>query len=357
MTTSLDSTFYADPQGLAQLRAQARAGGTEQSPETLRAVAGQFEALFVQMMLKNMRAASLGDGAFDSEQSRFYQGMFDQQIAVELSQGQGLGLADVLVRQLGGAAGGDEPTQSNTDPFASRVAPRRPSTAPAHEAHGVQGPEATRSTVATRDTHAGHDWRPASREAFVADLWPHAEQAAQRLGVDPRAIVAQAALETGWGQQIVQHPDGRSSHNLFGIKADGRWSGPQAGARTLEFRDGTLQREQASFRAYASPAESIADYAEFIATNPRYRDALTAGDAARYLGELQQAGYATDPDYAAKIMRIFSQDDFQAAVGAAQSHTASAAKPAEAVVTLNTQASPPTFLESADTAAARGGEF
>ncbi len=152
------------------------------------------------------------------------------------------------------------------------------------------------------------------------------------------------------------HPDGRSSHNLFGIKADSRWSGPQVGARTLEFRDGTLQREQASFRAYASPAESVADYAEFIAANPRYRDALAAGDAARYLQELQRAGYATDPDYANKIMSIFNQDGFRAAVEAAQYRAPTAAMPGEAVVTPNTRVSP-VALESADTAVDRGGEL
>jgi flagellar protein FlgJ len=352
MTASLDPTFYADPQGLAQLRATARAEGADRSPETLRAVAGQFEALFVQMMLKNMRAASLGEGAFDSEQTQFYQGMFDQQIALELSRGKGLGIADVLVRQLGGAAADQGRPAVNTDPFAGPVAPRRrPSTS------ALGGTEAGRAEAAAAP--AVRDWRPASRDEFVAAIWPHAEQAAQRLGVDPRAIVAQAALETGWGRHVTRHPDGRSSHNLFGIKADGRWSGPQVGARTLEFRDGALQREQASFRAYASPAESVADYAEFIAANPRYRDALATGDAARYLQELQRAGYATDPDYASKIMSIFNQDEFRTAVEAAQYRAPTAAMPGEAVVTLNTQASPvsPVSLESADTATDRGGEF
>ncbi|MDV3238277.1 MAG: flagellar assembly peptidoglycan hydrolase FlgJ [Gammaproteobacteria bacterium] len=352
MTASLDPTIYTDPQGLAQLRAKARAEGGDRSPETLRTVAGQFEALFVQMMLKNMRAASLGEGAFDSEQTQFYQGMFDQQIALELSRGKGLGIADVLVRQLGGtgAAGEHERPALNTDPFVGPVAPRRrPSAA-------VQGgTDAGRTEAAAAP--AVRDWRPASCDEFVTDIWPHAEQAARRLGVDPRAIVAQAALETGWGQHIMHHSDGRSSHNLFGIKADNRWSGPQVGARTLEFRDGALQREQASFRAYASPAESVADYAEFIAANPRYRDALATGDAARYLEELQRAGYATDPDYANKIMSILNQDDFRAAVDAAQHRSPVAAKPGEAVITLNTQASPLTFLKPADTAADRGGEL
>lgn len=346
MTASLDPTAYAEPQGLAQLRAKARAEGADRSPETLREVAGQFEALFVQMMLKNMRAASLGEGLFDSDQTRFYQGMFDQQIALDLSRGKGLGIADVLVRQLGGDSveKGHQPLQFAADPFVSPVAPQRPSPA-------VQASDEAKPAPSVTAVPGVRDWRPASPDEFVAELWPHAEEAAQRLGVDPRAIVAQAALETGWGQHITHHPDGRSSHNLFGIKADDRWSGPQVGAGTLEFREGTLRREQASFRAYASPAESVADYAEFIATSPRYRDAMAAGDPSRYLAGLQRAGYATDPNYASKIMAIFNQGDFRAAVAAAQYRTSLAAKSGEPVVTLNDQAS----LEPADTAIDRDG--
>ena len=318
MAASLDPVAYADLQGLAQLRSQVRAEGDDRSPETLRKVAGQFEALFVQMMLKNMRDSSLNDGLLDSDQTKFYQGMFDQQIATEMTKGRGLGLADMLIRQLGGAVPttpGGQPAVS--DPFAGPVAPRRGGTAiPGNTAPAVSEGSGV---------EALSQWRPETREDFVRGLWPHAEQAAQKLGVDPRVLIAQAALETGWGQHVMPRGDGRSSHNLFGIKADSRWSGEQVSARTMEFRDGFLQREQAAFRAYASPAQSMADYAEFIKGNPRYGSALGSADAGRYANELQRAGYATDPDYAKKIMSIFNGEEFQQAVVEAQSQVRHAA--------------------------------
>ena len=319
MTASLDPVAYADLQGLAQLRNQVRAEGDDRSPETLRKVAGQFEALFVQMMLKNMRDSSLNEGLLESDQTKFYQGMFDQQIATEMTKGRGLGLADMLIRQLGGAAPTTPsgPQQAFADPFAGPVVPRRSGTAASENSAPAASEGASSEIVPQR--------RPETREEFVRGLWPHAERAAQKLGVDPRVLIAQAALETGWGQHVMPRGDGRSSHNLFGIKADGRWSGEQVSARTMEFRDGFLQREQAAFRAYASPAQSMADYAEFIRGNPRYGSALGSADPGGYANELQRAGYATDPDYAKKIMSIFNGEEFQQAVAEAQSQVQHAA--------------------------------
>ena len=319
MNASLDPVAYADLQGLAQLRNQVRAEGDDRSPETLRRVAGQFEALFVQMMLKNMRDSSLNEGLLESDQTKFYQGMFDQQIASEMTKGQGLGLADMLIRQLGGGsaatAGGRPPAM--TDPFAGPVAPQRPGTAGRHAEHPYVVDRQGALPAGAADMQ--RPWRSDSRAAFVSELWPHAQRAAQRLGIDPRVLIAQAALETGWGQHVLQRGDGQSSHNLFGIKADSRWTGDQVSARTMEFRDGFLQREPAAFRAYTSPAQSIADYADFISGNPRYQEALGSADPGRYATELQRAGYATDPAYAQKIMRVFNSDPFQQAVAQAQS--------------------------------------
>jgi flagellar protein FlgJ len=181
------------------------------------------------------------------------------------------------------------------------------------------------------------EWRPASQQEFVAELWPHAENAARKLGVDPKVLLAQAALETGWGRHIMQRRDGSSSHNLFGIKADGRWSGDEVSHRTVEFRHGVLQREQASFRAYTSPGHSLADYAEFIRNNPRYEDALGSDDPRRYVMELQRAGYATDPAYGRKIMNIYNSDDFQYAVAAAQYQQRQAATEAQEVSVVDAQ--------------------
>lgn len=366
MTAAIDPTVYTDLQGLAQLRRQVRAEGDERSPETLRKVAGQFEALFVQQMLKTMRESTLNEGLMDSEQTQFYQGMFDQQISLEMTRGKGLGLADMLMRQLGGdsAASKDQGVREPADPFLGpAMAARRPQLL----AYGQQRPAALDAVTAPtsaptsapdsatptasftavplndiplNDARADtpvRDWRPASQQEFVAELLPYAESAARKLGVDPKVLLAQAALETGWGRHIMQRRDGGSSHNLFGIKADGRWSGDQVSYRSVEFRHGVLQREQANFRAYASPGQSVADYAEFIRNNPRYEDALGSDDPRRYVMELQRAGYATDPAYGRKIMNIYNSDDFQYAVATAQYQQRQAATEAQEVSVVDAQ--------------------
>ncbi|MBI5041911.1 MAG: flagellar assembly peptidoglycan hydrolase FlgJ [Gammaproteobacteria bacterium] len=355
MTSAIDTNVYTDMQGLAQLRQQVRAEGDERSPETLRKVAGQFEAMFVQQILKTMRESCLNEGLMDNDQSRLYQGMFDQQIALEMSRGQGLGLSDMLVRQLGGdsAANAEPRVREPADPFlVPAMAARRPvslaygqhrpaaldAAPPADAVSGCSGVPLNdvRQNDVLGDTPV-REWRPASQKEFITDLWPHAESAARKLGVDPKVLLAQAALETGWGQHIMQRRDGSSSHNLFGIKADGRWSGDQVNHRTVEFRHGVLQREQASFRAYASPGRSLADYAEFIRNNPRYEDALGSDDPHRYVMELQRAGYATDPAYGRKIMNIYNSDEFQYAVAAAQYQQRQAATEAQEVSVVDAQ--------------------
>ncbi|WP_369932650.1 flagellar assembly peptidoglycan hydrolase FlgJ [Xanthomonas tesorieronis] len=141
-------------------------------------------------------------------------------------------------------------------------------------------------------------------EGFVAQIWTHAQKAAKELGVDARALVAQAALETGWGRRGISRGDGASSNNLFGIKATG-WSGERVTTGTHEYVAGVKQSQTADFRAYASPAESFADYVRLLKTNPRYQQALNAGTDIRGFAQgLQRAGYATDPSYAAKIAAI-----------------------------------------------------
>ncbi len=141
-------------------------------------------------------------------------------------------------------------------------------------------------------------------EGFVAQIWTHAQKAAKELGVDARALVAQAALETGWGRRGISRGDGASSNNLFGIKATG-WSGERVTTGTHEYVGGVKQSQTADFRAYASPAESFADYVRLLKTNPRYQQALNAGTDIRGFAQgLQRAGYATDPSYAAKIAAI-----------------------------------------------------
>ncbi|MFQ5486958.1 MAG: flagellar assembly peptidoglycan hydrolase FlgJ [Gammaproteobacteria bacterium] len=264
------ASVYTDFQGLAELRTAAR----EESSEALRAVAKEFEAIFMQMMLKSMRSANLGEGIFDSEQSGFYQEMFDKQIAIDLAQRQGVGLADVLVRQLSRSDSGAVTGVGET--AAGRVAATVPFASP---------------------------------QDFVARLQEPAQASARRLGVTPEVLLAQAALESGWGRQVMRGPDGSSSHNLFGIKAGPDWQGGRVTATTLEYRNGVARKEQAVFRAYDSFAESFDDYADFLQGNPRYREALAqADDAHAYLQSLQDAGYATDPGYADKIGDILERD-------------------------------------------------
>lgn len=270
-----------DFSGFAALRKGAK--GNDQ--EVLREVARQFESLFTNMMLKNMRAASFGDPLTGSSEQDGYRDMFDQQMAVEMSRGRGLGIADMLVRQLSGTvASGLQ--QSPTD-RASGIPLERP------QSHSLDFGENKGS--------------PVSREDFVAGLWPHARRAGRDLGVDPRVIVAQAALETGWGRSFpgpaVSPAEG--SNNLFGIKADAGWQGRKVAAETLEFSAGALRRSREDFRAYDSKAQSVSDYVAFLKDNPRYQAALAAGDDARSFARgLQAAGYATDPDYAEKLMAV-----------------------------------------------------
>lgn len=299
----LHTDVYTDFKGLAELRS--RAG--DNSEETLRQVAGQFEALFIQMMLKSMRDAGLGEGLMDSEQTKTYQSMYDQQLALDMGRKQGLGLAEMMVQQLRRAdtasAGlaaddstGDVPLKFDTQDRVPRAQ------------HMPQ-------PLSVQSGQAVHDWQPASREVFVRELWPHAQRAAQELGTRPEALIAQAALETGWGKHMIRGADGQNSFNLFGIKADTRWQGQRAVADTVEFREGLMRRERAAFRAYPSPAESFADYADFLQSNPRYREALQAGeDGQAFVQALSAAGYATDPNYASKINRIMESEALRSAV-------------------------------------------
>ena len=288
-THATESKFYADFQGMASLRGRAK----NDPNAVLREVAGQFEALFLEQVLKSMRSASIGEGLFDSQQSEMFEEMYDKQLAKDLSSsGGGIGLADMLVRQLGGEAGAVHSPDRT-------LAVRRAIQPPAESAPSLP-------PVAARED----GWRPESPEAFIQDLWPRAQGAAAELGVAPEVLVAQAALETGWGRSVSRGADGASSHNLFNIKADHRWDGDRVTISTLEYRDGVAVRERADFRAYGSFEESFDDYVAFLRSNPRYTEALaSAHDPQAYVQGLQEAGYATDPNYAKKIGSILARYD------------------------------------------------
>ena len=302
---NIDSAqVYTDFSGLAALRARAR----EDKDAALDEVSRQFESLFLQMMLKSMRDASLGGGLMDSKQSEFYRDMYDKQIAVDMAQKQGIGLADVLKRQLGGGISAQYSDLSPEEYLGMPITARP-----------VNGADA--ATVARRsvDTPAAFDGSP---EAFVDALWPVAEQAAAKINLPPEALLAQAALETGWGRHVMQHGTGDSSHNLFGIKADSRWQGDKVMVSTLEYRDGVALNTRANFRAYESFEYSFSDYVDFVQRNPRYQQALAqTNDPKAYFSALQEAGYATDPAYAQKIQRILDSESMQRAAQSAKEGT------------------------------------
>lgn len=291
-------------------------------------VARKFEGQFAQMLIKCMREASFGDSLFPGE-NQMFRDMYDQQMAKAMTEGKGMGLAPMIARQLGATdvAGAGVPVntalsqyrrmmpagvEQMLDVIAGRGADAGGGTAasdglPALDWSGLAAPSAQQEACDEVEQVASADPRQYARntpERFVAEIWSHAQSAAKELGVDPRALVAQAALETGWGKRVIQRNDGGSAHNLFGIKATG-WQGERARTGTHEYRNGVRQNETADFRAYSSPAESFADYVRMLKNNPRYQKALSAGkDIQGFAKGLQQAGYATDPAYANKIASI-----------------------------------------------------
>jgi flagellar protein FlgJ len=278
---AVNASFYADPAGLDGLKRQAGA----QSPEALRTAAREFESLFTSMMLKSMRSASGDDPLFGSDQADMYQDMFDQQMATQLSRGKGMGLADMLVRQLMQRGGADAPA--------------------------VQGSDAKDATTGTglpvpaSGTPAASTWPPRNREDFISAIRPAATAAARELGVDADTIIAHAALETGWGQSMPAGADGQPSFNLFGIKAGNGWQGASVASMTREFTGGRMQAVSAGFRAYASPEQSIGDYVRLLKGNARYATALgTGSDVAAFARGLSDGGYATDPAYVAKLTAV-----------------------------------------------------
>jgi len=296
---------YHSFSGFEQMRAQARDGDSE----ALSGAAKQFESVFVQMMLKAMRDTVPEGGLFDSEQSDFYEGMFDQQISLNIANGKGIGLADVIERQLGAAKSvaavdGQQavlkmPVRS---PFAALGRPSAIDQPRLNTELAKQnGDQPVRSPVASKTSA---NWTPASPQAFADELRPYAQRAAAKLGVSENLLIAQAALETGWGQKVMPRNDGGSSFNLFGIKANASWQGDKASTATLEYRDGVAQRERAEFRAYASLEQSFDDYVAFLREQPRYSDALKTVDDKGFAEALQHSGYATDPAYAEKILAV-----------------------------------------------------
>jgi flagellar protein FlgJ len=296
-STSAANT-YTDLNGLAALK------NAPSSPAAIRAVSQQVEALFLQMMLKSMRDASAGDGELDSNETGMYQDMFDKQVALTLSKRQDLGIARLFERQLGGKAAPTGPTAPAA--AAPLALPKTGLAAPESHPDGHSGAE--QGSESTTAQHAAQ---------FVSAVLPTIRRAAQSLGVNPLGLLAQAALETGWGKRMARTADGSPSLNMFGIKAGEGWTGARAVADTVEFSGGVATQRRTAFRAYGSIEESVSDFAKLLGNSPRYRDAIAAGgNAQAYIHGIARSGYATDPDYGNKLNQILNSSTLRAALSA-----------------------------------------
>ncbi len=369
---NLSNTYsYND---LSSLNAITQVGKKDEA-QALKEVAKQFESMFVGMMLKTMREANAvfeEGNPLSSNESKFYRQMFDDQLALSLSKGKGMGLADTLYRQLKQQFDVKEHAKDNenkevtnkgfslnkkvnpfslSEPVSSLPVPAdapfelkfnkpkavesipasTPINAPIkinevnniktddalknvlalHLVNQTSGPEVTIKKELT-DTSTGKVQKQSgfqSPQEFVNIIWPIAQKVASDMKVEPKAIIAQAALETGWGKHIIHQQDGKNSHNLFGIKADRRWDGGVANVSTLEYKNGIAKKEVAPFRVYDSYESSLKDYAHFIKNSSRYKEAVQQGNNIQGYSEgLQKGGYATDPNYANKIQRIAAGD-------------------------------------------------
>ncbi|MDN4057348.1 flagellar assembly peptidoglycan hydrolase FlgJ [Massilia sp. YIM B02769] len=299
-TNDLSNKFALDAQSLGSLKQSAKAG----SPEALKGAATQFEAMFINQMMKSMRDATPQDGLTDNQQTKMFTSMLDQQLSQNLAK-RGMGLADVLTRQLSVqtdakalAIGSESSTAVGRDGVAAALEiPLKPKAGPLKE--GLDAGLQTQGISASGRTQAPHV------QAFQEKLGAHAAAAEQVTGVPAKFMLGQAALETGWGKRMIRNADGSNSNNLFGIKAGPGWKGKVATAVTTEYVNGVAHRRVEKFRAYDTPADSFKDYARMLANNPRYEKVINSnGDAAAFAHGLQRAGYATDPNYGHKLSKI-----------------------------------------------------
>lgn len=282
---------------------------------SLKQVAQQFESIFVNQMLKGMRQANAvfeQDSPFQSEESKFYRDMHDQQLALTLSTGRGLGIADAMYRQLSAQFKLTRPEENKAliDP-AQNVPIRQAEKLTGARGFIAQTTEsenpapllsARKNAVETKVAVAQ------SPEEFIDKYLPYFKSASQELGVDPLVLVSQSALETGWGKKVIANERGDSSNNLFNIKAHSDWGGEKVDVTSLEFENGQFSPQKSSFRQYESISESVKDYVDFIKGNPRYEQALNhAGTAKKYVEEIAKAGYATDPQYTDKVISVLKR--------------------------------------------------
>ncbi|MEC4726524.1 flagellar assembly peptidoglycan hydrolase FlgJ [Shewanella sp. D64] len=313
-----NSSHFLDLGGLDSLRAKAQ----KNDKAALKEVAQQFEGIFVQMLMKSMREANAAfesDSPMNSQYTKFYEQMHDQQMSLNLSDKGMLGLADLMIQQLspetskvtpssvlrndGNLGGGIEQTM-----VMSRVARSESQSSPQSESHKKAASDPLQTVLSGKQLPSEVPYSNMTfndRNDFVAQLYPHAQKAAAALGTQAEVLIAQSALETGWGQKMVKRPSGDSSNNLFNIKADNRWQGNKAAVKTLEFDQGIAVQQRADFRVYDNIKQSFDDFVSFISEGPRYQEAMKkAANPNEFIKALQDAGYATDPKYADKVMKV-----------------------------------------------------
>ncbi|CAH0534128.1 Peptidoglycan hydrolase FlgJ [Vibrio stylophorae] len=303
MQEPVDVGFFNDLSSLDRIRQASK--GDDQT--ALKQAARQFEAIFTQMLFKSMRDANEGfrTDLFGDKNTRFYEQMRDEQLSLELSQNGSLGLADMIVAQLGGKT--DKPTPQAMRNVAMDNSLRLPVDPDLARKSAEAAATRMEQQKALEQVMAKLPTRFDSPEDFVKALRPYAEKAGKMLGVDPAILIAQAALETGWGKKVIANAQ-RSSHNLFNIKADPRWQGERINTQTLEFYNDIPVQERAAFRAYDNYQQSFHDYVNFLQQNPRYQHALTQTESPeQFVNAIHQAGYATDPKYAEKVMGVYQR--------------------------------------------------
>lgn len=309
-----DARIYTDVQGLEQLRYASK----NNSPAAKKEVAKQFEAMFMQIVMRSMRDANkaFASDLFGSDQTEYYQEMYDKQLTL-LTSDSGLGFAKMIEQNIdehfpaGKAATNTE--QTNLIPSIKQADTQPPplSLPPMAEKKNTVVTAAAATHASVTPAEPPQPSMFSSPEEFVKGLWASAKNAARTLGTDPRLLIAQAALETNWGKKILPQGNDASSHNLFNIKADASWDKKTTTMDTLEQKNGVLAKEKSTFRSYDSFKDSFADYVSFLKQNGRYNEALDkAAHPEQFIHALQDAGFATDTNYAEKILKIFSSRTF-----------------------------------------------
>ncbi|KZZ59414.1 hypothetical protein A3762_04810 [Oleiphilus sp. HI0125] len=321
MIQTPDVSNYNDLSALQGLKS----ASTKDTREGIKAVAEQFESLFISMMLKSMREANKGlseGNILSSNESEFYQEMFDSQISVSLAgkNGGGIGLAEVIERQIlesKGLVPSDLSIANKKMSLSDYERKGFPRLEPAKLVEAMQqvdqlsakqANDASNEENASLLTSGTSELKKTvfnSPNDFIASLAPIAQKIEAQTGISAKLMLAQSALETGWGNKPILREDGAPSFNLFGIKANNGWQGDSTNILTTEFHQGVALKQRDSFRTYQSYEESFADYAKFLEGNPRYEEALSMKEQPiAFAQALQQSGYATDPEYANKIGNI-----------------------------------------------------